>query len=271
MRPLAMLAGGFAAFGAMGIAQAQTIQTAPPAALLQTPLKLPENPAAFANEQRTFRQGGDLVRQSITEVTRQDRAGSLVTLRIVEAQSARTPAGYASLIDPARSDDRQVDVEYERAWPSMWNGAAGRYQVDVTPRAGFGYGAAGGSIGGGATVRLMSPRTDAKVVDRLGRMGVVDGDRYGDAGRWYLFAAGSGRAVGFNMTPGHGNAWTTDPAALVADAQVGLGWRKGDTQTSVGYMVRRVRVNDRFAHQFTDVPSSDQVVGLSFSYKPQPR
>jgi len=271
MRPLALLAGGFVAAGAMGIAQAQTIQATPPAALLQTPLKLPEDPAAFANEQRTFRQGGDLVRQNITEVTRASGAGSVATLRVIEAQSARTPAGYASLIDPARTGDRQVDVEYERAWPGMWNGAAGRYLVDVTPKAGVGYGAAGGSIGGGAMVRVMSPRADARVVDRLAKWGVVEGERFGGAGRWYLFAAASGRAVGFSMAPGMQNAWTTDPAALVSDAQVGVGWRKGDTQTSIGYMVRRVRVNDRFAHQFADVPGSDQVVGLSFSYKPQPR
>jgi hypothetical protein len=57
----------------------------------------------------------------------------------------------------------------------------------------------------------------------------------------------------------------------VGDAQVGVGWRKGDVQTSLGYVVRRVRVNDRLAHQLLDVPGSDQVVGLSFSYKPQPR
>ena len=69
---------------------------------------------------------------------------------------------------------------------------------------------------------------------------------FGDTGRWYLFAAASGRAVGMNMLHGetgwNGAGWTTDPSStLIGDAQLGVGWRKGAVQTSVGYIHREVK------------------------------
>ena len=145
----------------------------------------------------------------------------------------------------------------------------------MSPQAGVGYGSAGGSVSGGATVRLIPPSRDAKVVERLKAMGVKDGAAYGDQGRWYLFAAASGRAVGFNMArEGLGltqDGWSTDPVSLVGDAQVGLGWRRGDMQTSIGYMVRRMRIEDPYARRFVDMPGNEQIAGVSFSYRPTRR
>jgi len=273
MRPLACLAGGILATGAMSAAYAQSLAVpGNAAAMLQTPLAVPSSLSDLAFDQKTVLADRGLVRQNITEASRLTGSGSVDTLRVTVAESAVTPAGYPSLmVSPDQIRDRAYQMEYSRSWPGAAKGKAGGYQVEFTPEARIGIGEAGGTIGGSAMVKVMSPSADAKVVDRLAKMGVKDGGQYGDQGRWYAFAAASGRAVGFSMAPGAQNGWTTDPAALVSDAQLGVGWRKGDTQTSLGYMVRRVKVEDHYAHQITDVPDSDQVVGLSFSYKPRPR
>lgn len=277
MTPRVWLAGSLLAIGAAGVAHGQTSmpQTSAPltASLLQTPLTLPSNlgSSSFVSA-TTAKADGSVVRRDVTESQRRAGARAVDTLRITVTESAMTPGGFPSLmISPDQARDRSMEMDYSRAWPGAVSSAAGSYLIEMTPEARFGYGAAGGSIGGGATVTVMSPKNDAKVVERLAKMGVGDGASYGNQGRWYLFAAASGRAVGFNMVPGANNGWSTDPTALVADGQIGVGWRKGDIQTSIGYMMRDVDVDDRYAHQVADVPGSDQVIGLSFSYRPRPR
>ena len=102
-------------------------------------------------------------------------------------------------------------------------------------------------------------------------MGVRDGAAFSDQGRWYLFAAASGRAVGMNML--HGEAgwdragWSTDPTSkLVGDAQLGVGWRKGPMQTSVGYVHRKVKGE----HLLMGVdPHDDDMVAFSLSIRPR--
>lgn len=276
MRPLACLAGGILASAATGVACAQSL-SAPgvgptPTAMLQTPLSVPADLSSLAFDQQTVTTDRGLVRQNVTQASRLNASGSVDTLRVTVAESTLTPAGYPSLmVSPDQVADRAYQMEYSRSWPGAAKGSAGGYQVEFTPEARIAVGETGGTIGGSAMVKVMSPSADAKVVERLTKMGVADGGEYGDQGRWYAFAAASGRAVGYSMAPNAQNGWTTDPTSLVADAQLGVGWRKGDTQTSLGYMVRQVKVQDHYAHAITDVPGSDQVVGLSFSYKPRPK
>ena len=102
----------------------------------------------------------------------------------------------------------------------------------------------GGSAEAGATLRVS--RDEQAAAERLKDMGVGDGADFGERGRWYLFAAASGRAVGLNMLHSDSGwdraGWTTDPtSALIGDAQVGVGWRKGAMQTSFGYIHREVK------------------------------
>jgi hypothetical protein len=101
-------------------------------------------------------------------------------------------------------------------------------------------------------------------------MGVRDGASFGDEGRWYLFAAASGRAVGLNMLRGDsgwdGAGWSTDPAAsLIADAHLGVGWRRGDMQTSLGLVHREVKGEHMIWGQET---KADSLVAFTFSIKP---
>ena len=144
----------------------------------------------------------------------------------------------------------------------------GRYDLDFTPHARAN---AVGGVDAGAEVRVSRDLGD-KVVDRLGDLGVRDGASFGDRGRFYLFAAASGRAVGMNMLRGEGGwsreGWSTDPtSALVGDAQAGLGWRKGPMQASVGYIHREMKAT----HMLRGVEGKDDsLVALSLTIKPGP-
>lgn len=273
MRPLALLAGVMFGAGAMGIAQAQYLTDVSRSAPLE--LTLPADQMAFAQRDSAFASGGALFKQDATSVSRRTAGGAIDTVRLRSAQTLATSQAYAGLRPDAYTGGDAYDVDYTRTWPAAVRGRAGSYDIDVSPQAGVGYGSAGGSLSGGAMVRLIPPSRDAKVVERLKALGVKDGAVYGDQGRWYLFAAASGRAVGLNMAQ-EGSAlrrdgWSTDPVSLVGDAQVGLGWRKGDMQTSVGYMVRRMQIEDPYSRRFVDMPGNEQIAGVSFSYRPTRR
>ena len=143
-------------------------------------------------------------------------------------------------------------------------------EFDVSPHAGLGVSPRGGQAQAGATVSL-TPRTDA-TVERLRELGIREGTSFGDTGRWYLFAAASGRAVGMNVMRGESGGWdragwSTDPTgALVGDAQIGVGWRKGDMQSSFGVIHREVKGKHMvFGQQTRD----DTVAAFTFSFRPQ--
>ena len=134
----------------------------------------------------------------------------------------------------------------------------------------MGSGAGGGQAEAGAGGRL-GQNLDDEVENRLNAMGVRDGEAFGEAGRWYLFAAASGRAVGLNMLRRDNGwdqaGWSTDgSSALIGDAHVGVGWRKGPVQAAVGYVHREVKGQHMIWGQET---RDDQILALSFSIKPQ--
>lgn len=174
-------------------------------------------------------------------------------------------------IAPAGSVDDRIDISLTRRWPGAVSFVSGGgLEFDVIPHAGLGVGSAGGQAEGGAMLTVSKSR-EQQAMDRLRDMGVADGATLGDKGRWYLFAAASGRAVGLNMLRGENGwdraGWTTDPTgALVGDAQVGVGWRKGDMQSSFGVIHREVKGKHMvFGQQTRD----DTVAAFTFSFRPQ--
>ncbi|KQZ06490.1 hypothetical protein ASD21_02325 [Caulobacter sp. Root1455] len=164
-------------------------------------------------------------------------------------------------------EDREVDVTVTRGWPAAVSVGAGKYALDVTPHAGLGFGGAGGSAEAGATVRFGKKMGD-QVVDSLG---VSDGRQFGDRGRWYLFAAASGQAVGLNMLHGSEGDWSgagvsSDASSkLVGDGQAGVAWRKGPMQASFGYVHRKIRAKDQIMGMATQ---KDEMLAFSFSLRP---
>lgn len=183
------------------------------------------------------------------------------------AQSGATRPLSMVRPDEDSFEDRDVDVTVTRGWPAAVRLGAGKYALDVTPHAGLGFGGAGGSAEAGATVRFGKKMGD-RVVNSLG---VSDGRAFGDRGRWYVFAAASGQAVGLNMLRSEDGDWsragfTADNSSkLVGDGQAGVAWRRGAMQASFGYVHRKIRAKDQIMGMATQ---KDEMVALSFSLKP---
>lgn len=199
---------------------------------------------------------------------------------VVPSAQALAAAAFADRLNPADVDpigqilDRQSPIHESSLigrWPSAISFGAGGLDFDLSPHVRVGADSYGGrSAEAGATLDLSRHLSDI-AGDRLRAMGVTDGRSFGDQGRFYLFAAASGRAVGLNMleSPQGWNraGWSTDPASrLVGDTQVGLGWRKGAVQTSVGYVHRKVKGD----HVMYGVdPHADSMVAFTFAFKPR--
>lgn len=199
-----------------------------------------------------------------------DRDGGPVdVLRIKVGEALRPPVG------PRLGPD--FDVTLVRSWPRAVSLEAEAFDLSIAPHAGLGVSNRGGAplpglrAEGGAMITVSPKSRGEQAMARLRDMGVKDGASFGDAGRWYLFAAASGQAVGLNMTHddrGWDRAgWSTDPTSgLVGDAQVGVGWRKGDGQASLGVIHREVKGRHMVFGQDT---RNDTLAAFSFSIRPR--
>jgi hypothetical protein len=132
--------------------------------------------------------------------------------------------------------------------------------------------------GGERRVRLRAGPDDTRHADRIAfagdtvesrlrDLGVRDGARFGDRGRLYLFAADGSRAVGYNLTRGE-DGWSrqglsVDDGAFMGDAQAGIAWRKGDFQTSFGYVQRDMPRENRLGRNL-----DEGIVALHLSFVP---
>jgi hypothetical protein len=216
---------------------------------------------------------GGLAVWSSGEVTLGAGSAGVDTVRMSLGSVAHGRGGVISARPDALSepDPQAFDVRYIHGWPSAlaWSGAG--YAVDVSPHAGLGVNNAGGTAEAGAMVRFGSDLGN-KVAKKLG-LHEVDASTYGNRGRWYLFAAASGQAVGLNMTPGSPglprNSWSSETtSALISDAQAGIGWRKGDMQASFGYVHREIKNQGPELNGVNPAKINDSMVAFSLSIHP---
>ncbi|MET3663897.1 lipid A-modifier LpxR family protein [Caulobacter sp. 1776] len=206
--------------------------------------------------------------------TRQAQAGGPIdSVRLSVAGVSKTAAvAPLTLVRPDADayELQDIDVTVTRGWPAAVSLQGRRFALDVTPHAGVGFGGAGGSAEAGATLRLGKKRNMGdRVTDAIG---VREGDAtFGDRGRWYIFAAASGRAVGLNMLRGQNGDWARAglsqdvTSRLIGDSQAGVAWRKGPMQASLGYIHREIKAKEGIMGLATQ---KDDVVALSFSLKP---
>jgi hypothetical protein len=220
-------------------------------------------------EQERYLDGQGPIRWGTNQLSLGQRAtGATDSLRISVGGVLRPPGGLPLNMDRADFDAQAYEIAVTRDWaPVKFD--AGAYDVRLAPHAGVGMSSAGGQAEAGAMLTVGQKRDDI-VQDRLSDMGVGDGAAFGDQGRWYLFAAASGRAVGLNMLRKDNGwdraGWSTDPSsALIGDAQVGVGWRKGVIQTSFGYVHREVKGEHMVFGQTT---KEDSLLAFSLSIKP---
>ena len=220
-------------------------------------------------DRETFGPAGP-VRWDNSKVTLGDNGGAVDSLRLSVGGTLRAPGGVPINVDRAEFQAQAYEIAVTRDWPDAVSFATERYDVSLSPHAGVGMSSAGGSAEAGAMLTLGQKASDG-LKSSLGAMGVRDGAVFGNEGRWYLFAAASGRAVGLNMQRDNGDwngaGWSTDPSsALIGDAQLGVGWRKGAMQTSFGYIHREVKGQHMVWGQET---KDDSMVAFSLSIKPR--
>jgi hypothetical protein len=264
--------------GAGTSAAAQTFTAKSPASALADAAFAPRSPVVGDDEigrlldHETYVAGEGPARWSSGAVQLSSRPnGPVDSLRFSVGGPLRTPGVLPFSPDRAEFEPRAYEVTVVRDWPGAVSFNTDRFGVDLSPHAGVGMTSSGTSAEAGARLEL-SRRLDDTAKRKLQAMGVRDGASFGDQGRWYLFAAASGRAVGLNMLHNDGGAWdragwTTDPTStLVGDAQVGVGWRKGIMQTSLGYMHREVKGQHMVFGQDT---RQDSMVAFTLSIKPR--
>ena len=161
-------------------------------------------------------------------------------------------------------DVQAVDVTYTHGFTPVRGYTASGLEVSLTPHASVGVGDRGGSVEAGATLRIGS------ALDRI----APDGrERFGDRSRWYLYAAGSGQAVGYNFTRTRDGNFlrsgvTNDSGSFMGDASIGVAMRKGATQTSFGLVYREIEAEGMPGGDTFDRDVSEGLVAFQLSIKP---
>jgi len=156
--------------------------------------------------------------------------------------------------------------------PTTLNLSGGGYDFAFVPQGAVDASNGASSAQAGAMVRVGAD-VQGKVMAGLDKLGMhtVEGADLENRGRVYLFAAYSGREVGFNIARGSQGGlqrlgWSAEGAStLVSDGQVGFGWRKGAMQASVGYVHRDVNSNDTGFGNVGMEKLSDNMVAFTFS------
>jgi len=190
-------------------------------------------------------------------------------LRVSLADPEMAPGAAGIPLVRAAGEAQAYEISVVRDWPGAVSFNTKRVGFDVSPHAAVGMTPYGTLAEAGARLEI-SQRKDDAAKRGLKAIGVGDGTKFGDKGRWYMFAAASGRAVGLNMLHGEGGwaraGWTTDQSStLVGDAQIGVGWRKGPMQTSLGVLHREIKGEHLY---WGSGSKGDTVAGLSFTIRP---
>jgi len=226
-------------------------------------------PIARLLEREAYKSDAGLVRWNSGQVQLSTGvAGPVDSLRVSVGGALVTPGGVPINLDRAQFQADAYEVALIREWPKALSFEGKAFDVDLSPHAGVGMTNYGGSAEAGAQVKISR---DERAARKLKEMGLGDGAHFGDAGRWYLYGAVNGRAVGLNMMHNEGGwdraGWTTDAtSALMGDVQMGVGWRKGIMQSSLGVIHREVKGQHMIWGQQT---RDDSMVAFSLSIKPQ--
>jgi hypothetical protein len=168
-------------------------------------------------------------------------------------------------LDPAAYEPEHYDLTYTRGWTETLGQTASGLDVTLTPHLGVGLGSRGGLTEAGATLRI------GPDLDRL----VPEGeDAFGKRPRWYLYAAGSGRAVGYNWARNRDGEFARsgvshDAGVFMGDASLGVAMRRGPVQSSVGLIYREIGVEGLRAGHGVDTDVSEGVIAFQLSIKPE--
>ncbi len=196
------------------------------------------------------------------------REGFTDRLRVVSTGELRRADGSPlppRAMDPVAFSGETYDVTYTRGWTAARGRTPSGLEVLLTPHAGFGVGSDGPSAEAGATLRI------GENLDRLAPNG---DDAFGERARWYLYAAGSKRAVGYNFARTRdgefaGSGVTQDAGAYLGDASVGVAYRRGALQSSFGVVYREIEAKGLRGYQGIRTDVAEGMVAFQLTIRPQ--
>lgn len=168
-------------------------------------------------------------------------------------------------LDPAAYEAEHYDLTYTRGWTGTLAQTASGLDITLTPHVGIGVGSRGGTTEAGATLRI------GPDLDRL----LPEGEEaFGQRQRWYLYAAGSGRAVGYNWARNRDGEFdrsgvSHDAGVFMGDASLGVAMRRGPVQSSIGLIYREIGVEGLRAGHGVDTDVSEGVFAFQLSIKPE--
>ena len=168
-------------------------------------------------------------------------------------------------LDPAAWEAEHYDLSYTRGWTESLGQTGSGLDVTLTPHIGVGVGSRGGATEAGATLRI-GPDLDRLVPD--------GGEAFGERPRWYLYAAGSGRAVGYNFARTRDGDFARsgvshDSGTFLGDASLGVAMRRGPVQGSVALVYREIEVEELRSGNGIDTDVSEGLIAFQLSIKPE--
>ena len=182
--------------------------------------------------------------------------------RIRRADGSPLPPGPR---DPAAWDAEHNDLTGTRGWTETLGQTGNGLDVTLTPHLGVGVGSRGQVTEAGATLRI------GRDLDRL----VPEGEAtFGERARWYVYAAGSGRAVGYNWARDRDGGYNRsgvshDSGAFLGDASVGVALRRGPVHSSIGLVYREIEAEGLRAGNGVDTDVSEGLIAFQLSIKPE--
>jgi hypothetical protein len=182
--------------------------------------------------------------------------------RVRRADGSPLPPGP---LDPASYDAEHYDLTYTRGWTETLGQTDNGLDVTLTPHVGVGVGSRGQVTEAGATLRI------GRDLDQL----VPDGeDAFGERARWYVYAAGSGRAVGYNWARTRDGDYARsgvshDSGAFMGDASLGVALRRGPVHSSIGLVYREIEAEGLRAGHGVDTDVSEGLIAFQLSIKPE--
>ena len=160
--------------------------------------------------------------------------------------------------------DQDLDVSYRRDWVAATGRTASGLEVSLTPHAGLGTQDGSPLAEAGATLRI------GQGLDRL----VSNGrEAFGERPRWYVYAAGSKRAVGYNFARTRDGDYARsgvshDSGAYIGDASIGVAYRKGPIHTSFGLAYREIEAKGLRSYQGLTTDVDEGLVAFQLSIRP---
>jgi len=182
--------------------------------------------------------------------------------RVRRADGSPLPPGP---LDPAAYEAEHYDLTFTRGWTESLGQTENGLDVTLTPHIGVGMGSRGQVTEAGATLRI------GRDLDRL----VPEGEEaFGERARWYVYAAGSGRAVGYNWARNRDGDFARsgvshDSGAFLGDASLGVAMRRGAVHSSIGLVYREIEAEGLRAGNGVDTDVSEGLIAFQLSIKPE--